>query len=319
MRVLLAPIDIAGQARMTAFELNKRGHHARFFDGATNYLGYEHEKGQEFALKELEDVRLAEYDVFDIFFAAFKPVNGTLPNKLRVVHHFCGTDVRQLDVAKKHNRFAVVKGKDNSKAIRAHLAELAATSEHCTIMDEELRPHVEPFFEYVHIVPRMVDLDKFNPIYNGHKKLTVVHASTHAEVKGTADIVKAVRNLKNNRVFDFWLVAGMRHDKAMELYKKADIVICQLNLDSYGVFAIEAMALGKLVITRLSDKMRETYPEDPPLVSADPDNIRDVLADVLKWSPEKRAEIGHKGRGYVQNWHAPSVVAPKIISVYEQL
>ncbi len=319
MRVLLAPIDIAGQARMTAFELNKRGHHARFFDGTTNYLGYEHEKGQEFALKELGDVRLAEYDVFDIFFASYKPVNGTLPSKLKVVHHFCGTDVRQLDVARKHNRFAVVKGKDNSEAIRKHLKELSVTSEHCTIMDEELRPHVEPFFKYVHIVPRMVDIGKFNPIYNGHKKLTVVHASTHAEVKGTQQIVNAVEKLKKKYDFNFWLVAGMRHDKAMELYKKADIVICQLNLDSYGVFAIEAMALGKVVITRLSDKMAQTYPENPPLISAHPNTIVDMLENVLLMSAKTRHQIGKRARRYVEKYHSPDAVMPKLIEVYEVL
>lgn len=319
MRVLLAPIDIAGQMRMSAVELEKRGHHARFFDSAVNYFGYEHEKGQEFALKRLEDVRLAEYDVFDIFFGAFKPISGTLPDKLKIIHHFCGTDVRQLDIAKEHNRLAVVKGKDNSESIRNHLKELATTSEHCTIMDEELRPHVAPFFKYVHIVPRMVDLDKFNPIYNGHKRLTVVHASTHGAVKGTPDIVKAVKNLKNSRDFNFWLVAGMQHRKAMELYQKADIVVCQLNLDSYGIFAIEAMALGKVVITRLSDKMRKTFPPNLPLISVDPTDIRDVLANVLKWSQERRAAVGKAGREYVEKYHTPDTVMPRLLEVYEGL
>ncbi len=304
---------------MTAFELNKRGHHARFFDGATNYLGYEHEKGQEFALKELGDAKLAEYDVFDIFFGAFKPVPGTLPNKLKVVHHFCGTDVRQLDVAKEHNRFAVVKGKDNSEGIRKHLKELSVTSEHCTIMDEELRPHVEPFFKYVHIVPRMVDLDKFNPTYNGHKKLTVVHASTHAEVKGTQQIVTAVEKLKKKYDFNFWLVAGMRHDKAMELYQKADIIISQLNLDSYGVFAIEGMAMGKVVLGRLSNKMQNTYPELPPIIPVEPDSIGFVLDNILRWAPEERQRCGRNGREYVEKYHSPDVVMPKLLEVYEKL
>lgn len=319
MKVLLAPIDIAGQMRMTAFELNKRGYKADFFDGATNYLGYENEEGQEFAIKDLGDARLAEYDVFDIFFGAFNPIIGTLPKTLKIVHHFCGTDVRQLDVAKEHNRLAVVKGKDNSESIRNHLKELATTSEHCTIMDEELRPHVEPFFKYVHIVPRMVNLDKFNPIYNGHKKLTVVHASTHAEVKGTQQIVEAVEKLKKKYDFNFWLVAGMRHDKAMELYKKADIVVCQLMLDSYGVFAIEAMALGKVVITRLSDEMAQTYPENPPLISAHPSTITDMLENALIMSTETRHLIGKKARKYVEKHHSPDVVMSKLIKVYEKL
>ena len=305
---------------MTAFELNKRGHYARFFDNATTYFGYEDDKGQEFSLKKLPT--LTDYDVFDIFFGAFRPIGKRkdFPKNLKFVHHFCGTDVRQLDIANQTNRFAVVKGVGNSEETRRIIKEeLAVSTDHCTIMDEELRPHVEPYFKYVHIVPRMVDLDKFNPIYNGHKRVTVIHASTHAEVKGTPDIIKAVKNLKNSRDFDFWLVAGMRHDKAMELYKRADIVVCQLNLDSYGIFAIEAMALGKVVITRLSDKMRATYPENPPLISADPTDIRNVLADVLKWPRQKRVALGMAGRRYVEKYHSPDVVMSKLLKVYEGL
>ena len=123
MRVLLAPLDIAGQARMTAFELNKRGHYARFFDNATTYFGYEHDKGQEFSLKKLPT--LTDYDVFDIFFGAFRPIGKRkdFPKNLKFVHHFCGTDVRQLDIANQTNRFAVVKGPDNSEGIRKRLKE----------------------------------------------------------------------------------------------------------------------------------------------------------------------------------------------------
>lgn len=320
MRVLLAPVDIAGQARITAIELEKRGHHARFFDSYSNYLGYEHEAGQEFALKDLPS-SLQEYDVFDVFFGQYNAIGGRngLPKNLKVIHHFCGSDVRQYDIATKSNPFAVVKGKNRSEKIRLHLKQLSQMTSHCTIMNEEMRPHVAPFFENVHILPRMIDLDKYKPSYNGHRKVTVVHASTHSEIKGTPDIVKAVNQLKGVEDFNFWLVAGIRHDKAMELYSKADIVVCELNLGVYGIFALEAMALGKVVITRISDEMRGSYPDDLPIISADPTNIKEVLENALKMTPVQRALFGKRARAYVEKHHSPDVVVPKLLDIYESI
>ena len=121
MRILLAPIDIAGQARITAKELNEAGHYARFFDGDDSYLGYENEDGQEFALKELPS--LGDFDVFDVFFGAFVPMGGRemFPKHLKFVHHFCGSDVRQIDIAKEKNPFVVVKGSKSPDGPRGGL------------------------------------------------------------------------------------------------------------------------------------------------------------------------------------------------------
>ena len=48
---------------------------------------------------------------------------------------------------------------------------------------------------------------------------------------------------------DLELVEGLHHDEAFERYRAADIVVDQLNAGWYGLFAIEAMALGKPVVT----------------------------------------------------------------------
>ena len=323
MRVLIAPLDIAGQARMTAVELEKRGHTVRFYDGNACYLGYEHEEGQEYALKELppllNDDRSPRFDIFDLFFGALKPIEGVkIPVKF--IHHFCGTDVRQLDVSLKTNPYTVVKGSEkSSESIREHLKKLADLSEHCTIMDEELRPHVEPFFPHVHIVPRMVNVEYYKELtseysFNGNKPV-VVHAPTHSKVKGTKFVVRAAEELGDD--IEFLLVAGMRHKMAEQIYANCDIIVAQLNLDTYGILAVEGMAMGKIVITYLSDDMRKTYPEDPPIVSATRETLRDVLADVVSWSPEKKTEFGERARKYAKKYHSPDVIAPQIINSYE--
>ena len=53
---------------------------------------------------------------------------------------------------------------------------------------------------------------------------------------------------------DLEIVEGLHHDEALERYARADIVVDQLNAGWYGVFAIEAMALGKPVVTYLHDE-----------------------------------------------------------------
>ena len=53
---------------------------------------------------------------------------------------------------------------------------------------------------------------------------------------------------------DLELVEGLHHDEAFERYRAADIVVDQLNAGWYGLFAIEAMALGKPVVTFLHDE-----------------------------------------------------------------
>ena len=45
------------------------------------------------------------------------------------------------------------------------------------------------------------------------------------------------------------IVEGVPHDEARERYARADIVVDQLNAGWHGVFALEAMALGKPVVT----------------------------------------------------------------------
>ena len=77
---------------------------------------------------------------------------------------------------------------------------------------------------------------------------------------------------------DLELVEGLHHDEAFERYRAADIVVDQLNAGWYGLFAIEAMALGKPVVTFLHDEaVRRTeaaFGTRVPIVSATAETLR---------------------------------------------
>ena len=84
---------------------------------------------------------------------------------------------------------------------------------------------------------------------------------------------------------DLELVEGLHHDEAFERYRAADIVVDQLNAGWYGLFAIEAMALGKPVVTFLHDeavrRTEEAFGTRVPIVSATAETLREALRPLV--------------------------------------
>ena len=100
------------------------------------------------------------------------------------------------------------------------------------------------------------------------------------------------------------------------MYSMADIIVDQLIVGSHGVFACEAMALGKPVICYILDELLPTYPSGFPVINANPNNVKKVLEELI-CSPETRYEIGKKSRIYVEKVHDIKVVASKLLKIYK--
>ena len=71
--------------------------------------------------------------------------------------------------------------------------------------------------------------------------------------KGTAHVIAACAQLP----VELEIVEGLHHAEARERYRRADIVVDQLNAGWHGIFALEAMALGKPVVTYLKPDVVE--------------------------------------------------------------
>ena len=122
---------------------------------------------------------------------------------------------------------------------------------------------------------------------------------------------------------DLELVEGLHHDEAFERYRAADIVVDQLNAGWYGLFAIEAMALGKPVVTFLHDEA----------VRADRGGLRHSRSDRLRDGRDARArrcgplvadaarrrELGAASRAYVEQVHDLEQVTDRLLDLYARL
>lgn len=148
----------------------------------------------------------------------------------------------------------------------------------------------------------------------------VVHAPSDARVKGTAHVVAAIDRLRAEGVeLRFELVQGMSLDTARASYGRAAVVVDQLLVGWYGGFAVEAMALGKPVVCAVRDDVLHHVPrelvEELPIVRATPETLADVLRGLLR-SPEQRRAAATAGRGFVERWYDPRVVAQTVIAAY---
>lgn len=183
--------------------------------------------------------------------------------------------------------------------------------------------HVLPedarFVPYASVDPRT-----WTPTPPSNDVPLVVHAPTHQGIKGSRFALAALDRLKSDGVrFELALVEGVTRAEARKLYERADVVIDQLLLGWYGGLSVEAMALGKPVVCFVRDEDLRFVPaamaDDLPVVRADPSSIERVLGDLLRAPASERAQLGRRGRAYVERWHDPIKIAGDLRAEYENL
>ena len=107
--------------------------------------------------------------------------------------------------------------------------------------------------------------------------------------------------------------------------QKADLIIDQLVIGWYAMFAIEAMSLGKPVICNLRNDFLEFYNQlglldnnNCPIINASPSNIESTI-ESLYHDREKLAQIGNAGIDYIQKHHSIAYIGSHFKKVLASL
>jgi glycosyltransferase involved in cell wall biosynthesis len=170
-----------------------------------------------------------------------------------------------------------------------------------------------------HVVPPGLDLRPFTAVPpSDAARPLVVHAPSNREKKGTRYVVDACAQLP----VELDVVEGVPHEEARARYARADIVVDQLNAGWHGVFALEAMALGKPVVTHLKpdvvERSAEGYGVRLPIVPATKETLVDALRPLIE-QPALRRELGAASRAYVEQVHDVDRVADRLVDLYRSL
>ncbi|WP_448377194.1 glycosyltransferase family 4 protein [Fervidobacterium sp.] len=337
MKVLHAPIEIAGQLWEYTDALSKIGVEAHLLTYGKHPFGYKTDYCVELSnisdIYDLIGLQLKTFTevsgIFDIFHFHFGESlihqNLDLPALKRmgkkVVMNFWGSDVRLRNIAKSKNPYytdEIHLGDDSAKIEKMKI--IAKYVDVVIVPDFELYEYIVPFFKNIAFVRQAVDTELLKPFYPepNNKIPLIVHAPSRTNVKGTGLIENCLSSLSSKYPFEYQRLNGVSHEKVIEILSKADIVIDQLLLGSHGILSLEAMALGKPVICYIRDDLRKRYPNELPIINANPLNLEKALEKLIK-SAQLRHEIGKNSRRYVELYHDKKKIATELMNLYNSL
>lgn len=236
-----------------------------------------------------------------------------------VMHHW-GSDVRSVKMVRKLNPYQLPPTYNTDLQIDRQLKKLAKYIDTAIVQDYEAYPYVKDYYKKVFVLPLACNVASFEVSYpsESNHKPTIIHAPTNRLFKGSNHVKAAIKKIQGKAEFTYQIVEKMSHEKALEIYKKADIIIDQLLCGTYGMFSVEAMAMGKPVVAFIRDDVRNKFPASLPIVQATPETLADVLLKLIQ-NPKERHELGIAGRRYVEEYHSAKRVTNELIKIYHQL
>lgn len=142
-------------------------------------------------------------------------------------------------------------------------------------------------------------------------EVMVVHAPNHRHIKGTAALIDAIDQLREEGLrVRLELLERRSNEDVREAVARSDIVAEQF-IAGYALFAIEGMAAGRPVLSALSwmpaDVRAELTGREIPIVDADTATLLDHLGPLVR-DPARRHQLGQDGRRFVIANHSYEAV-----------
>lgn len=138
------------------------------------------------------------------------------------------------------------------------------------------------------------------------ERIKVVHAPTNAITKGTGYVTPVARRLEEEGLIEYVELKGIPNDQMPSVFGDADVVLDQFRVGDYGVGACETMAAGRVVLTHVSDQVRDEVERRAgmplPIPEANPENLEEVLRDIVARRDRYRA-IAAQGPEFVRRLH----------------
>lgn len=340
MKIIHGPLEIAGQVGITARAQRSLGYNSVSIVHTKHPFNYENDyyiynKNDSRLIRNYKKLAflkkyLTEFDVYHFHFAEpfYRYKSFYMDTKIlrnirnkKIFVEFWGSDVRLPTIEKERNPFFINSYNEDDQINMEKMKRWAeVTNGKVIISDHYFNVFLEKYFNDINIVGQRVETERFTPMYPNpeNKRPIIMHAPSQMAFKGTKYLHKAINNLKRKYDFEYREITNMNHSRALAEYSKADIIVDQLCGGAHGVFACEAMALGKPVICYILPELLDGYPEGFPIINANPNTIEAVLEEWIQ-KHEERHNIGKKSRKYAEIYHDSRVVAKKIINIYRGL
>lgn len=145
--------------------------------------------------------------------------------------------------------------------------------------------------------------------------IRIAHYPYYKNFSSTDYYTNTLTKLQNEKKCEIVEVLRLPHIQALQAISTCDILIGKILPDVgwFGKFELEGMAMGKPVITYVSDNLYEKY--KPPVCRTTQDSFKQDLESLLEDDSE-RERLGREGSDYVKKYHSIESVAKIVQGCY---
>lgn len=248
---------------------------------------------------------------------------------VNLVCYFTGSDIRSIPVMRAHERdtglpniatylpeIKPIFGTEAYDRVRRGIAEAAdryADVIFTAAVDQRgyLTRDTEPF-RYFYPKERIAaDLTKFNQ--PGPR--VVLHAPSSPIIKGTQLVRGAVAALRaEGFAFEYVELSGVPHAQVTEALERSHIVLNQFYAHMPGMFGVEAMAAGAVMMSSADEHVETDLPagSNDAWVVTRHHEVTEKLRELLQMRPEQLSAQAAAGQRWVRQ-HATAEVSGKVL------
>lgn len=158
--------------------------------------------------------------------------------------------------------------------------------------------------------------------FTPERPLRILHGPNHRTIKGTTLLEKAVARLRAEGCpIELKIVQRVTNTEMRQLVRQVDLVVEQLVIGWYGIFALEAMASGKPVFTYISPELERLYIHHGLLELGELPVTKvthETLVDALRAAAEGRADLAAQSRAsraFVMKHHSLDAVGRRFAEI----
>ncbi len=220
----------------------------------------------------------------------------------RVIMHFVGSDIRSQEFIywkDKNIQHFLTSGSSVEKNLPWQKQLIADTEKYADVILVS-SPDLRQFLKNAVYYPVVLDLKKFiaesNPVLQrpATDEIVILHAPSNTSLKGTAHIHATLKKLAGRLPYTIKLILPGEHMigttetypitryELFETYKQADIVIDQLIIGWYGLQSIEALLMGKEVISYIDKELEADLFPNCPIELANVNTLEEVIIKCIE-------------------------------------
>lgn len=172
-------------------------------------------------------------------------------------------------------------------------------------------------------IPLPIDCSSVSPVPLPGGKLTFLHGKQHRPfTKGSSEIIEAFKHLNQTENVQFTHIGGLSLKAYQKTILEHHVNVDQCKTFSYGMNALYAMALGRIVMSSNEPEFSQCMKlPSPPVfnITFNRDQIESVAKNLLQLSPNELQIKADEMRQYAVDHHDAKLVAERYLQFAQGL